>query len=97
MLEFYQAYATYEDLMDLTEEMLVGLARDVDRRAARCPAASHAIDLTPPWPRLTMAERSPSGPAWTPHAPRAGRDSAASSSAPAAPGAPGLTRRASSC
>ena len=24
MLEFYQAYATYEDLMDLTEEMLVG-------------------------------------------------------------------------
>ncbi len=22
MLEFYQAYATYEDLMDLTEEMI---------------------------------------------------------------------------
>ena len=33
MLEFYQAYATYEDLMDLTEEMLVGLAREVDGRA----------------------------------------------------------------
>jgi lysyl-tRNA synthetase class 2 len=26
MLEFYQAYATYEDLMDLTEELIVGLA-----------------------------------------------------------------------
>src|SRR6185369_11486792 len=29
LLEFYQACATYHDLMDLTEEMLVGLARDV--------------------------------------------------------------------
>lgn len=29
MLEFYQAYATFEDLMDLTEEMFQGLARDV--------------------------------------------------------------------
>ena len=55
MLEFYQAYATYTDLMDLTEEMLVGAAcavagglqvrwRDMD------------IDLTPPWPRRSMAE-----------------------------------------
>lgn len=29
MLEFYQAYATFEDLMDLTEDMFRGLARDV--------------------------------------------------------------------
>ena len=29
MLEFYQAYATYEDLMDLTEEMLSGAAERV--------------------------------------------------------------------
>jgi len=29
MLEFYEAYATYEDLMDLTEAMFQGLARDV--------------------------------------------------------------------
>jgi lysyl-tRNA synthetase, class II len=28
-VEFYQAYATYEDLMDFTEELLHGLARDV--------------------------------------------------------------------
>lgn len=27
MLEFYQAYATYEDLIDLTQEMLAGLAQ----------------------------------------------------------------------
>jgi lysyl-tRNA synthetase class 2 len=29
MLEFYQAYADYQDLMNLTEEMLRGLAREV--------------------------------------------------------------------
>ena len=29
MLEFYQAYADYEDLMDLTEEMLTQVVRDV--------------------------------------------------------------------
>ncbi|WP_068547825.1 lysine--tRNA ligase [Thalassotalea crassostreae] len=29
MIEFYQAYATYEDLMNLTEEMLRTLAQDV--------------------------------------------------------------------
>lgn len=28
-VEFYQAYATYEDLMDFTEELLHGLAKDV--------------------------------------------------------------------
>lgn len=29
MLEFYQAYADYNDLMDLTEDMLRGLAQDI--------------------------------------------------------------------
>src|SRR3979490_1377774 len=29
MLEFYQAYATYDDLMDLTEEMLSGAAQEL--------------------------------------------------------------------
>jgi lysyl-tRNA synthetase class 2 len=55
MLEFYQAYATYQDLMDLTEEMLSQLAATVvgTRRLAW---GEHTIDLTPPWPRRTMAE-----------------------------------------
>ncbi len=55
LLEFYQACATYEDLMTLTEEMLVGLARDVGGGLA-LEYRGHAIDMTPPWPRRTMAE-----------------------------------------
>jgi lysyl-tRNA synthetase, class II len=54
MLEFYWAYADYRQLMDLTEEMLVGLARDV-LRSERLSFRGKTIDLTPPWPRLTMA------------------------------------------
>jgi lysyl-tRNA synthetase class 2 len=55
MLEFYWAYADYEDLMAFTEEMLAGVATEVTGgtvvqwRDAR-------IDLTPPWRRLTMRE-----------------------------------------
>jgi lysyl-tRNA synthetase class 2 len=55
MLEFYQAYATYEDLMDLTEEMLVAVAQQVTGGLA-LTYGDLAIDLTPPWPRRSMAE-----------------------------------------
>ena len=40
MLEFYQAYATYEDLMALTEELFAALAREVVGGTARCRTAS---------------------------------------------------------
>ena len=55
MLEFYQAYATYEDLMDLTEEMLVGLARDLTG-GTTLAYRGHTVELAPPWPRRTMAD-----------------------------------------
>ena len=55
MLEFYQAYATYHDLMDLTEEMIVGLAREV-AGGTTLTHRGHTIDLTPPWPRRTMVD-----------------------------------------
>jgi len=54
MLEFYQAYATHEDLMDLTEEMLVGLATEVLGTTA-LDYGGVQIDLAPPWPRRSMA------------------------------------------
>jgi lysyl-tRNA synthetase class 2 len=55
MLEFYQAYATYQDLMDLTEEMLRSLAREVVG-SLELQWGGATIDLAPPWPRRTMAE-----------------------------------------
>src|SRR3989442_15871462 len=55
MLEFYQAHATYEDLMALTEEMLVGLAHEV-AGGTTLHYGGETIDLARPWPRRTMAE-----------------------------------------
>src|SRR5262245_6186501 len=55
MLEFYQAYAVYTDLMDLTEEMLVGVARSV-AGGLTLRWRDMDIDLTPPWPRRTMVD-----------------------------------------
>ncbi|MBI2216408.1 MAG: lysine--tRNA ligase [Candidatus Rokubacteria bacterium] len=53
MLEFYQAYADYADLMDLTEEMFTDLAQSLLGRLA-LTWGEHAIDLTPPWRRLAF-------------------------------------------
>jgi lysyl-tRNA synthetase, class II len=55
MLEFYQAYATYEDLMLLTEEMICYVAREV-LGTLRFACQSSEIDLTPPWCRLDLRE-----------------------------------------
>ena len=55
MLEFYQAYATFEDLMQLTEELLVTIAKEVVG-SATVTYGDHTIDLTPPWRRLTIRE-----------------------------------------
>jgi lysyl-tRNA synthetase class 2 len=55
MLEFYQAYATYDDLMALTEELFVELAREVCG-GARITYGGQEVDLSPPWPRLALKE-----------------------------------------
>jgi lysyl-tRNA synthetase class 2 len=55
MLEFYQAYATYADLMDLTETLVVELAQQLTGNLV-LPWGAHAIDLTPPWTRLTVKD-----------------------------------------
>jgi lysyl-tRNA synthetase class 2 len=55
MLEFYQAYADYRDLMDLTETLL----RDVAQRVCGTTTLVYqgeTIDLGRPFERLTMAE-----------------------------------------
>jgi lysyl-tRNA synthetase, class II len=55
MLEFYWAYADYRDVMTLTEELLVELATRVLGEAA-LTWRGERIDLTPPWPRLSMRQ-----------------------------------------
>src|SRR5574341_1111076 len=55
MLEFYQAFATHEDLMKLTEELFHRLAVEV-AGSPRIVFQGQAIDLTPPYPRVSLLE-----------------------------------------
>jgi lysyl-tRNA synthetase class 2 len=54
MLEFYQAYADYHDLMKLTEEMLAQAARDVNG-TTKTTFDGQEIDFAS-WQRLSMRE-----------------------------------------
>ena len=53
MIEFYQAYATYEDLMALTETLVDRLAVEVTG-ADIAPFQGAQIDYSAPWPRISM-------------------------------------------
>ncbi|MCX8041792.1 MAG: lysine--tRNA ligase, partial [Thermodesulfobacteriaceae bacterium] len=55
MLEFYEAYATYEDLMKRTEELFYGLALEI-KGTPKITYQEQEIDLTPPWRRLRFLE-----------------------------------------
>jgi lysyl-tRNA synthetase, class II len=53
MLEAYQAFADYHDMMDLTEQMVADAANAVVG-TTRVGADDATVNLTPPWPRQTM-------------------------------------------
>jgi lysyl-tRNA synthetase class 2 len=55
MLEWYAAAETYSDLMTRTEELIRHIAQGLGRQDA-LTYQGERIDLTPPWPRLTIAE-----------------------------------------
>lgn len=55
MLEFYEAYATYLDLMDITEAMFRYLAEKVLGQT-QITYQGHAIDFSKPFQRLTLKE-----------------------------------------
>ena len=54
-IEFYQAYATYVDLMNLTEDLLVGLAQDL-HGSDSLTYGDRTISLKRPFARMTMRE-----------------------------------------
>ena len=53
MLEAYQAFADYHDIMTLTEQMVAHAATEAVG-TTRVGEGDTAVDLTPPWPRRTM-------------------------------------------
>ncbi len=55
MLELYQAYADYTDVMALVEELVAHLAIEVCGTTV-LTYDGRALDLTPPWRRATMVE-----------------------------------------
>ena len=57
MLEFYQAYVTYEDLMNLTEEMVSSLVQELYGQQ-KIVYNEREIDFSTPWRRMTMRRPS---------------------------------------
>jgi len=55
MLEFYQAYATYQDLMALTEELFRELAREI-AGGETISYGGQPVSLAAPWPRIPMKD-----------------------------------------
>ncbi len=54
MLETYEAYVDYNHVMDMVEQMICTAARSVGDLTVQF--RGNTIDLTPPWPRLTMRQ-----------------------------------------
>ncbi len=55
MMECYQAFADYQDIMRLTEELVAHVAIAV-RGTTHIDYAGTALDLTPPWKRIPLRE-----------------------------------------
>lgn len=53
MIELYEAYADYNDMMTLTENMVAYVAKEV-LGTTKITYGENEIDLTPPWDRKTM-------------------------------------------
>ena len=55
MMEFYWAYANYEDLMKLSEEMLGGAVKEVTGKY-KIEYQGKKIDFSPGWERITFRD-----------------------------------------
>lgn len=55
MMELYQAYGDYHDMMNITEELISNIAQEV-LGTQKITYQGTEIDLTPPWTRITMVD-----------------------------------------
>jgi len=55
MMECYQAYADYHDIMELVESMVCEIAMEV-RGTLRIEYGGEKIDLSGPWPRIPLCQ-----------------------------------------
>jgi lysyl-tRNA synthetase class 2 len=53
LMECYQAYADYNDIMRLVEEMVSSVVKDVTGNY-KIPYGDDTLDFTPPWPRMDL-------------------------------------------
>jgi len=55
MLEFYQSYATYENMMKMTEELLGSMVKEI-HGGPHLTYQGKDLDFTPPWTRIRYEE-----------------------------------------
>jgi len=55
MLEFYQSYATYENMMKMTEELLGSMVKEI-HGGLHLTYQGKDLDFTPPWTRIRYEE-----------------------------------------
>ncbi|MGY3717119.1 lysine--tRNA ligase [Sutcliffiella cohnii] len=55
MIELYEAYADYQDIMNLTENLVAHIAKEVLGKTI-VTYGEHEVDLTPQWKRLHMVD-----------------------------------------
>ena len=55
MIELYEAYADYKDIMALTENLVAHIAQEI-LGTTKIPYGEYEVDLTPQWKRLHMVD-----------------------------------------